>query len=143
MPQTRPENAAGCARPLCVLSLTLVVGLAFVLYPVLGAISVGGFAALVAHRPHERLVATLGGRRTLAAGLASGTIALAIILPLIVTGTFAAREATDTLHTLAQDGAAAHAYEAFLTKLPASARRLMLLPRSQDDGAWPDLTRAG
>jgi predicted PurR-regulated permease PerM len=117
-------SAAG-GRALPALTLGLVALLALVLRPVLGPIALGGFAAIVAHGPMERLVARLSGRRTLAGALVTAAVALALLLPSTLLLIYAAGEAAEALQALSQGGDAARTYAAIAERLPSAVREAL------------------
>ena len=106
--------------PLRLLAALLIVLLAWILRPVLAAIVIGSFAALVGHGPCERLVVALRGRRGLAASLTTAAVSLIVLVPLATTMTLAAREAADALRWVSRDDEAARALRALVAKLPTA-----------------------
>jgi predicted PurR-regulated permease PerM len=72
-----PGAASIGDRPLAAITILLIGLVVYVLLPVLAAIVLGGFYALVVQRPFEWLVASLGGRRTVATWIMTlGTLIL-------------------------------------------------------------------
>src|SRR5579884_4038754 len=102
MERSRPAPRS-IARPLVLIVLGLLVILTYILWPVLAAISLGGFIVLVAQRPFEWLVRRLGGRRRLATWLGTGAVLLAVMVPIVGIGYLAVEEAAAGVQWVASE----------------------------------------
>ena len=112
-----PPPSAQERRPLRIAALLLVLLAAAVVRPVFGAFLVGGFAVIVAQGPFRRLLRALGGRRPLAAGLATATLLLVVFVPLSLAAVAGVQQAAD-LATWLRAGT-------FADKLPAALREAL------------------
>jgi predicted PurR-regulated permease PerM len=78
----KPRAAAGLGVQLLVLALIVLLGA--IVWPVIGAVTLAGFLALVAWRPWCWLAARFGRRREIAAALATAAVLLVVLVPIAV-----------------------------------------------------------
>ncbi len=128
-------------RPLQILALTLLVALAWILWPLLSVVLVGGYVVLIAAAPFERLARAVGGRRRLAAAIATSAVALLLFVPLGWLFYLAVEQAAQALPRL--DGLLrGGGLPDLAASLPASVRGLIPdLSRSLADLALAAATR--
>lgn len=106
------------------LVLGLVALLFYVVWPVVGAVTLGGFVALVAWRPWQWLQTRFGRHRTLAGLVATLVVMLLVLVPFVLTVYLLAKQVLLAVGWLEAQLQAGGGLQALIARLPSTVQRL-------------------